>query len=87
VPSTLEGIVFTYAEEELNALGLKYALQPEVTTSVPPDTVIRTNPAGGQLVVPGTTIVIVYAVVPTPSPSASPSASPSPSPSVSTSPR
>ena len=77
IPSTWEGLLFTDVENEINGLGLKYVLQPQVDASVLPNTVINTIPGPGNQVVPGTTITIIYAAPPPPS------ASPSPSPSVS----
>jgi hypothetical protein len=78
IPSTWEGLLFTDVENEINGLGLKYALQPQVDSSVLPNTVINTIPAPGNQVVPGTTITIIYAAPPPPSPSPSPSPSVSP---------
>jgi hypothetical protein len=79
LPSTWEGLLFTDVEHEINGLGLKYTLQPQVDSSVLPNTVINTIPAPGNQVVPGTTITIIYAAPPPPSPSSDPSPSVSPS--------
>jgi PASTA domain len=79
IPDTLTGLLFPDVEAELNSLGLKYTLVAQADATERPNTVLSTNPAAGTVVPYGSTVTIVYAVVP-PSPSASPSASATPTP-------
>jgi PASTA domain-containing protein len=77
IPSTLTGLLFTDVGPELNSMGLKYVLKPQVDTdtSVLPGTVLSTNPSAGASVPLGTVVTIVYAEPPT-SPPASPTVTP-----------
>jgi hypothetical protein len=76
IPSTLTGLLFPDVDAELNSMGLKYKLEPQINNdpSVIPNTVLSISPAAGTTVSPGTTVTVFYAQR---SPTASPS-SPSP---------
>jgi beta-lactam-binding protein with PASTA domain len=63
IPSTLTGLLFPDVGAELNALGLKYMLVPQIDNdpSMIPNTVLSTDPSAGSAVAPGTVVKVIYA--------------------------
>ena len=59
------GMDYDSAMRTLTAQGFQVSLRPETTTDVEPNTVIRTEPAAGESLSPGSPIVIIYAKEPT----------------------
>lgn len=82
VPS-VRGMTEGAATQTLIAAGLRVTVSRYEDRTVPPGTVLGTEPAEGANLAPGSLITLIVATAPTPSPS---SASPSPSASASVSP-
>ncbi len=75
VPANLVGLLTPDVESELDSVGLKYQLVPQVDANDIENTVLSVTPISGSAVPPGSTVQIVFAVPPPP-PSPSDSASP-----------
>lgn len=81
---SLRGVAADEAQQVLSGLGLVVQVQQTPDSTLPPGTVLGTQPDAGAQVPVGGTVILVVAVAPSPAPSPSPSlVFPSPSPSAS----